>query len=102
MLAVMSSCDSMEKNAKRERKRKSMPIMYEIVLDKIISKGQHRPGKKQRMKINRFTQLLSIIYHMPKELHYDILKEFEQMGAIKVKFGIIEVRFSSNEMHKGN
>lgn len=70
---------------------KKMPVIYEIVLKKFVDKVNDDKRLNSNLSINDITKILSVIFHIPKEYHYAVLKEFESFGVLKIERNIMRL-----------
>lgn len=84
-------------NVKEKARLKKMPLVYQVIVLKLLANAE-KPllsNGYPEISMRRTRKVLGVIYHIPKELHYNVIQELEQMKAIKVVYGTIEVKFKA-------
>lgn len=76
-----------------------LPLVYQVITTKLIENA-HDPRLRNgclEITMSRTRRILSVVYHIPKELHYNVIKEMEEMKILKVKFGTISIKFKAQK-----
>lgn len=76
-----------------------MPLIYQVVIIKFLENAQ-KPilaNGWPEISMARARKILSIVYHIPTELHYNVIQELEAMKAMKVVYGTIEIKFKTQK-----
>lgn len=70
---------------------KKTPIMYEVVFDKLVKYQSESKSIGNGMTFKEMEYILSVIFHIPKNLHYNVVREFEELGLVKITKGKTEL-----------
>lgn len=84
-------------NEREKARLNRLPLVYQVITIKLIENAHDPRFKKGNLEISmkRTRRILSVIYHIPKELHYNIIQEMENMKILKVNFGTISIKFKA-------
>lgn len=87
-------------NEREKARFNRLKLVYQVITIKLIENA-HSPrldkikGGYPEISMARTRRILSVIYHIPKELHYNVIKEMEEMKILKVNFGTISIKFKA-------
>jgi len=73
-----------EEDVKCMPNKKELPIVYEIILKKMVDKLNASQRLNSGLNMQDITLIFGKIFHIPKKYHYAVIREFEEFGFIKI------------------
>ncbi len=66
---------------------KKIPLVYEIIFEKLKERAANSSRMNGKLTMQEIHKVLGVVFHIPKEFHYNLIRELEEYDLIVMSKG---------------